>query len=297
VSKVHFTYLYLGVLLFATAVSFSNLNVPNDYLIIALAAAVTLLGLPHGALDFKVAKSLSLFSSSKSAMVFLIGYVAIAALSIVFWLMFPASALIIFLSVSVYHFSADWRALMPMYARLSLAAIIICGPAIFYSTVVINLFAALLVSVESSALIVKAMQLTFTASLLIFIYYLGHLLKKEYIASRQNSWRLAESIALIVSSLTLSPLLHFGLYFCLLHSPKHLEDVSRNLNISLPKAVIKSIPFVVLTLLFAGGAYAWFNAYNDPIEVSSAILRWVFIGLFGLTMSHMILIDLWHRTK
>lgn len=297
VAKISYTKLYLSILLLLALAKLSNINLPNDYLVIALALAVAVLGLPHGALDFAVAKSLSLFSSSRSALVFLIGYVAIATLSIIFWLNFPSVALTIFLSVSVYHFSADWRAFMPKHARVSLAVIIICGPTLVYSSVVIDLFIVLLVSAESATFIVEAMKLMFTISLLSFGYFLARLLNKKNIVSKVEWWILAESIALLISSLTLTPLLHFGLYFCLLHSPNHMHDVSKNLNIDMSKAMMRSLPFVMLTLVLAVGVYGWTSAHNYSIEPGSALLRWVFIGLFGLTMSHMILIDFWHRRK
>jgi Brp/Blh family beta-carotene 15,15'-monooxygenase len=281
------------LLLFALS-ALLNITVSEDYLIIGLAVAVILLGLPHGALDFAVAKSLKLFSTSISALIFITAYTAIAAFSIIFWISFPAAALTIFLCVSVYHFSADWRASMPRYAGISLATIIICGPAMVYSSVVLTLFTALLLSNEAANWIIQGMRLTFSISLLGFLYFLVSLVRSNKTFSK---WRIAEWMSLLISSLVFIPLLHFGLYFCLLHSPKHLHDVSEKLNVKVVKAMVISLPFVFLTILLAAGLYSWFTAQGNAVELTTVLLRWVFIGLFGLTMSHMLLISFWHRNK
>ena len=103
-------------------------------------------------------------------------------------------------------------------------------------------------------------------------------------------WQYIEWLAIIFSSLILSPLIHFGLYFCLLHSPKHLQDVGVELGVSIKRAVIISLPFVILTIILGAVMYEFFG--SD--KLSNDLLRWIFIGLFGLTVSHMVLIHLWH---
>ncbi|MFT4654943.1 MAG: Brp/Blh family beta-carotene 15,15'-monooxygenase [Patiriisocius sp.] len=294
VTKLHYSQFYLGILLLCVLAALVNIDIPEDYLIVGLAIAVTLLGLPHGALDFAVAKSLKLFSTTLHAVYFIVAYSVIAALSIVFWLNFPASALTIFLCVSIYHFSADWRTSMPEYARISLAAIVICGPAMTFSSLVLPLFTALLLSTETAGFLIQGMRVMFCISLLGFLYFL---VKMENFNKTFPKWQFAEWMSLLVSSLVFTPLLHFGLYFCLLHSPKHLHDVSKTLNITLTKAIIISVPFVLLTLLLAATLYIGFTSSGNAIEINTALLRWVFIGLFGLTMSHMLLISAWHRVN
>lgn len=263
-------------------------------MIIALALAVTVLGLPHGALDFAVAKSLRLVNSLNSALYFIIAYVAISALAIIFWIAFPAMGLALFLAVSIYHFSADWRDTMPSYAGIGLAAVIICGPAIFYSATLLTLFTSLLLSFESAEWLIQSMQLIFGAGIVMFLYFVFSALRdKQRDKQAVGKWPCAEWIALVVSSLILSPLLHFALYFCLLHSPKHLQDVSVKLGLSVRKAVIISLPFVLLTLILAAVLFKLVGTH----ELNVTLLRWIFIGLFGLTMAHMLLINLWHRSQ
>jgi Brp/Blh family beta-carotene 15,15'-monooxygenase len=272
-------------------------NVPSIYLMVGLATSVMLLGLPHGALDFAVAKSLGLVSNVKSAIIFICGYTAIASFSIIFWLNFPATALVIFLSVSIYHFSADWRENMPAYGAISLAAVVICGPAVLYSNTVLSLFTAILVSAEASADIIVGMQFVFALSIASFVLFLGRKAVTKFKNHRNNAWQTAEWITLLISAVAITPLLHFGLYFCLLHSPKHLFDIAEKLDITLTRAIVLSIPFVLLTVFIGMACYILIEQTGVQLALDTALLRWLFIGLFGLTMAHMLLVNFWHRAQ
>ncbi|MFT6806687.1 MAG: Brp/Blh family beta-carotene 15,15'-monooxygenase [Glaciecola sp.] len=289
-SKLRSTQIYLVSIGLSALAMLFHIELSPTAGIAAIAVAVTILGLPHGALDFAVAKSLNYVTSGRTAIVFLLVYTAVAALSILFWIELPAGALSLFLCISVFHFSADWRATMPSYARICLAAIVLSGPSILYASIVLNLFTALLVSNEVANWIIQAMQLIFGLACIGFIYFVISAAKNY---NAKSGWQVIEWTGLIISSLLLTPLLHFTLYFCVLHSPKHLLDVSKILRVSFAKVIIVSLPFVILTLLLAGALFKLIA--TEDIEV--ALLRWTFIGLFGLTMSHMLLIHLWHRSK
>jgi Brp/Blh family beta-carotene 15,15'-monooxygenase len=267
-----------------------HIELSNTAGIAALAVAVTILGLPHGALDFAVAKSLNYVSSGRTAITFLLFYMAVAALSILFWIELPGAALSLFLCISVFHFSSDWRATMPPYARICLAAIVLSGPSVAYSSIVLNLFTALLVSNEEASWIIKGMQLTFGLTCIGFLYFVISEVKNNKLKS---GWQVIEWTGLVISSFLLTPLLHFTLYFCVLHSPKHLLDVSKILRLSFARVIVVSLPFVLLTLLLAGSLFKLIATE----DIGVGLLRWTFIGLFGLTMSHMLLIHLWHRSK
>jgi Brp/Blh family beta-carotene 15,15'-monooxygenase len=289
VSKLRYTQFYISVCSLAALATLANLNMTSDNLMIVLALAVTFLGLPHGALDFAVAKSLNLVTSVSLAIRFVSIYVVIAALSIIFWICLPDIALVLFLCISVFHFSADWRGTVPLLFRLSLASVLLCGPSVLYSKVVTELFTALLLTSQAANWVIQGMQVTFYAGICVFIYFL---IRLSMYKKRPSIWHYTEWLTLLVSSIILTPLLHFGLYFCLLHSPKHLQDVGVKLNVSVKRAIVISLPFVVLTIVAAVSLYELFGTKELNID----LLRWIFIGLFGLTMSHMILVHLWHRS-
>jgi Brp/Blh family beta-carotene 15,15'-monooxygenase len=288
VSKLHYTQFYIGVCTLAALATIANINMASDNLVIVLALAVTFLGLPHGALDFAVAKSLNLVTSVSSAIRFVTIYSAIAASSIVFWIWVPDIALVLFLCISAFHFSADWRVTMPFLSRVGLACTLLCGPSVLYSATLTELFTALLLTTQAANWVIHGMQITFYIGLCVFLYFIIQL---SICKKRLSVWQYSEWLTLILSSIILNPLLHFGLYFCLLHSPKHLQDVGVKLHVSVKRAIAISLPFVILTIVLAAGLYELFASDN----LNADLLRWIFIGLFGLTMSHMLLVRLWHN--
>ncbi len=254
-----------------------------------LAGLVVLLGLPHGALDYEVARSLNLVKSIKSAAMFGMGYLIIAAVGIAFWFAIPWLGLSMFLIISALHFSSDWRDALPFTTRICTANIILSGPTVIYQEQVISLFNALLVAPEHSIILAHTLRYVFFVSALILCCVV--VLKKVNKPSAYVSKTLSSELAcLVLCSVIVPPLVHFILYFCFLHSPKHLSDVANSLRLSKLRAILYSLPFVILTLVLAYVA-SWFLSSNT---ISVDVLRWVFIGLFGLTLAHMCLIHLWH---
>ncbi|MFT5542447.1 MAG: Brp/Blh family beta-carotene 15,15'-monooxygenase [Glaciecola sp.] len=289
-NKLNYTQLYLYAFLLAILSLFINLDQYTDYFLVLLALAVITLGLPHGALDFGVAKSLKLVNSITSTICFVIIYLIVTVLAIAFWIWQPSIALVIFLAISIVHFSADWRESTSRVVRISLAAMIICGPSLIHASLVTAIFTDLLLPFNHAAWVVLGMRaVTIVSILLLLSFTVYAILQKKH----TGPWQLAEWSTLLVSSVVLTPLLHFGLYFCVLHSPKHLYDVSGLLNTSVKRAVMLSLPFVLLTLLLATGFYVWLGSGVLSVD----LLRWIFIGLFGLTTSHMILISVWHKSQ
>ena len=157
-----------------------------------------------------------------------------------------------------------------------------------YSATLTDIFTALLLTTQAANWVIQGMQITFYIGLCVFLYFAIQLSRCK---KRLSVWQYSEWLTLVLSSIILEPLLHFGLYFCLLHSPKHLQDIGVKLHGSVKRAIAISIPFVILTIILAAGLYELFASRELNID----LLRWIFIGLFGLTMSHMLLIHLWHR--
>lgn len=288
-TKQLYTQIYVACFILSLTHFFINVEQYSDQLFVLLTVAVVTLGLPHGALDFRVAKSLNLINTVFSALTFIVAYILLSALAIAFWMWQPGTALIIFLIISIHHFSADWRGALPFAPRIYLAAAVICGPSILNSVILSGIFTNLLVSADLIAYVIFSMQVVFVLSTLMFMTFMIFKVRKE----SPNGWLIAEWCVLLIGSVVLPPLLHFVLYFCVLHSPKHLHDVSDLLKVSMKRALLIGLPFVLLTLVLAIGTFAWLGSGTMNVD----LLRWIFIGLFGLTMSHMGLIHFWHRSK
>ena len=80
-----------------------------DLSLILASCFISLVGLPHGALDPVVAHRCGLIHDLRSSVQFFAGYVIVVALVVLFWLQLPAASLLLFLLISCVHFGRDWK--------------------------------------------------------------------------------------------------------------------------------------------------------------------------------------------
>lgn len=274
----------ITTLLFAVAWA---LSVPasNDLLILLFLVAISVLGIPHGALDALLANSFNHTNNALGLVGFFMAYLAFTIFCIAVWLQMPEVALVVFLAVSIYHFSQDWRQLLPVYARLQIATIILCGPTLLYADEVVAIFTMLGAENSVALIIAQAMQTTCVIAIASLVIQIKHY--------RQlfQGWKTSETTVLLCSAVLLPPLLHFTLYFCLLHSFKHLLDIIQNGLTSRKHLLLFGIPTIAVTYIGMFLGYLFLK----PISIEAGVLQVVFVGLFGLTMSHMIVIHFWHK--
>ena len=261
-------------------------SIDSTAAIITMVIAITVIGLPHGALDFAIARMIGLCTSPSRVLGFLLGYLLVVGLSIAFWIMWPAAGLMLFLIVSAHHFASDWQHSVSYWPRLSFSTITICAPSLLYAPVLSNIFGLLLLSSAAAETIILIMQ---AAALVSSVFLVFLLVLRRGLFKRVTRWQVGEITFLLTSSLLVTPLLHFTLYFCLLHSAKHFSATAKALGVSLVRAAWLSLPFVLLTV-----SGVLFVAWLRPSQLlSPALLQYVFIGLFGLTIAHMILTERW----
>ena len=86
------------------------------------------------------------------------------------------------------------------------------------------------------------------------------------------------------------PLVGFAVYFCCVHSARHVYGIVNSLrrDISRFSMLNQAAAFTVASWAAGGAAIWWFADMANPEPV---VLRVVFIGLAALTVPHMILVD------
>ena len=84
-------------------------EVSMDLSLILASCFISLVGLPHGALDPVVAHRCGLIYDLRTSLQFIAGYVIVVALVILLWLQLPAASLLLFLLISCVHFGRDWK--------------------------------------------------------------------------------------------------------------------------------------------------------------------------------------------
>ena len=241
-------------------------------------AAIMLLGVPHGAFDPIIADRLGWLSSSSRLVMFYLGYLLVTVLVFFIWPILPMMSLFGFLLVSVYHFSQDFKVRSAL-GRFSYGTLILTIPVVLHSLRVEELFDHLLFG-QSSKLLIAIMMVTFAISFVVLLFSFKNYSKKQLI----------ELTAIVLMGLLLDPLVYFALFFCLLHSPRHIKHEWDLLPIHKQKiSLMIGTGVIIATYILAVIAA---NHLNLSLSDVSGFFTIVFIGLAALTYPHMLLVEI-----
>lgn len=251
-----------------------------------LAVAVVVLGLPHGALDAWIARRAGLFERPLGWVGFNLGYVALALAVVGAWWLFPITALVLFLMISAWHFAGDWQdALMP-WQRMIAAAALLGMPAVFYPAEVASIFVVLSgPGAEVAAEGLRSVGLVALAALVPVLL----------VAAIKRQWTVLIELGMLsMLAVFATPLVYFAIYFCLLHSPRHLRATIALAPASERRSLIgQALVYTLATLALAALVAALLLPSGD---LSGTVLKTLFIGLAALTVPHMLLM-LWTERK
>jgi Brp/Blh family beta-carotene 15,15'-monooxygenase len=264
-----------------------------------LAAAVAVVGLPHGALDHLVARQIfrPVFGS-RWWLPFAGGYLSLAGFMLALWIAFPVPALVTFLVLSALHFGWDdplwirraspgWNAV----ERFAAGSLPIVLPTWLHAAEVTIIFSWLMPSratldpgvVGALAGCAAAVVLPVAALRLARLASGGHLAAG------------AELAAIGALHVVAPPLIAFLTYFCGWHSIRHALELAGDLapgrlGEGLRRFVREAIPLTLLTVVaavFAGAA-----VFGAGVRLDAVLASVVFIGLSVLTVPHMAMMAL-----
>ena len=248
-----------------------------------LGVLVATLGLPHGALDPLIARRAGLWKTPYGLAGFNLGYVAMVALVVGVWLVAPTASLIGFLLVSGIHFGADWNLGRNVVLRSFTGVGLLTLPAFAHHDEVAGIYRTL---AGSGGVVVADVQ-SWLGPVAIAAMLLGAAL-----ALRRRPTDALEILLAATLAIVAPPLVFFVLYFCALHSARHLrhgfaEERGGGWTAALIMVVYTVVPIVavgVLTAMFAG------DFAPGGALAGDWIIRLVFIGLAALTVPHMVVI-------
>ncbi len=263
------------------------------------------LGIPHGALDYDLAKRLFRPRFGRAwATGFVGAYLAAMTGVIVCWWMAPTASLAAFLILTLFHFGSgdaltDRRS--PWTLRwaevLGRGGVVLAYPTVFDREVVLLLFSYL--APEAGAIeIVDVMTAglpLLTGCLAVNVLY-G---LWAFVVHRRgiDLIRSLELLMLPVMFSTLPALVAFTLYFNGLHSLRHMIGVAGASSARPPtsgwKRLLKTAaPVTAATLALGGG---WYWGLGGLIFNDSLIVRVVFIGIASMTYPHVVVVWLANR--
>lgn len=240
---------------------------------------IVALGVPHGALDPIFAVTHKKIKTKTEWVIFLSGYLLLSAAVVGFWKIAPQFFLLVFLGLSIFHFSGDLTGNATLAERLFYGGSVIVLPALIHQAELLRIFSILSGSTES-LFIVKILELTVWPWLICLLVVAIKCFQKD----RQRALEMLSVALLMVST---EPLLGFTVFFCAMHSARHILRTQHYAQVA-PKhmAKIAAGPMVAVLVI---GLVLW--RVRPEIVFEESLLQIIFVGLAALTVPHMLLVE------
>lgn len=252
---------------------------PPEALAVGATAAV-LLGVPHGALDHRVARPwLAGRWGRLWFLAFTLPYLGLAVLVFAGWLVAPALSLLMFLAVSVLHFGLEDAEGKGVTARLARGGAPVALPILLHPDRTARFFETL-GGAEAAPGGMAWLVLFLGACLWVLIAALYAL---RLVRDREGRV-LAEVGAIVAVFAALPPLAAFAFYFLAVHSPRHMAELARRHEGGWTGAIRASLPLSAMTFAMGIAIYLLL-----PGTAETRFLQTTFWGLAALTIPHMIL--------
>ena len=261
----------------------------GSFLIISLFLILTI-GISHGSLDNIKGKKLIKYLGYRSMIIFYLSYLLIGAVTILIWLIFPKSLLLLFLIIAAYHFGKEDSEFINQKQNFELiyflkGSLIITSPLFFHKEETLAIFETLNFNISNNLII---------SDEILFILILLSLFSGIILSFKKSievkSLLLMDYLSILILNYFLNPIIAFTIYFCFLHSIRHsislIRELNKNLIKGLPVFIKKALPLTILTIFGYVVSISILNNYN---EFNETIYRVIFIGLASLTFPHILL--------
>jgi beta-carotene 15,15'-dioxygenase len=265
-----------GSLMLADAL-FAAMNSVQATMVAAL--FIVIVGIPHGTLDVEIAAVRFGKSNISGRIAILAGYLACAIGMALCWMIAPAIALSLFLIISIVHFGLDWRGGADPFLAMMVGWALIALPALSHPQAVSDIFAILTGSPTGSTISAVLACAAAPAALGSLVFAFWAFKNNE----RQNA---VDVIACMAAAIFLPPLVAFAVFFCGLHSPRHMAEALRE-SAGISSAKKGMIIAAVFLLSLAIGVLLFMGQSN--LQVESGVIRTAFMLISILTVPHFVL--------
>ena len=253
------------------------------------------IGISHGAMDnYKARKLLSIYKI-KNKTIFFSTYIFISALVIFIWNLYSSFTLVAFLVVASYHFGLEdtsflhkGNSIIDQIFYFIKGSLIIFAPLFFYFDETLKIFETLMVS-ESFLTFLELEHWIINLCLFFSISgYFYFIYKNQF---KDFEILLLDMFSIVVLNYVFSPLIAFTIYFCFLHSVRHIVSISYDLDKNdflngVKLFVKKALPLTIVTAILYLLATIFLSKSYGLNEV---IIKVIFIGLASLTFPHILL--------
>ncbi len=290
-----FTLLTVGLSIFALIGKdfFSSLNELVSLFVCLF--FILSIGISHGALDnYKANKLLKIYRVNNKAIFFLI-YIIISALVIFIWSLYSTYTLLAFLFVASYHFGLEdtsflhkGNSFLDQIFYLIKGSLIVFAPLFFQFDETLKIFETLMLS---NALITFLELEHWIINVCLFLSFMGYLYFAYKNKFEDFEVILLDLLSIIILNFIFSPIIAFTIYFCFLHSIRHIISLSNELDKNdfsngVKVFVKKALPLTVVTAIL----YLLATIYlSKSYGLDDVIIKVIFIGLASLTFPHILL--------
>jgi Brp/Blh family beta-carotene 15,15'-monooxygenase len=273
---------YIGISLFFLFLASMSITPSTSLQLYLFLAGAVVIGLPHGSLDYDIAKYLGFCNSLKQKIFFFSGYLTASFTYFVLWSKYPAFAFSLFLIVSIRHFGEDWSSkpfqLLKQYTY-GLAFLVL--PSIYYDATIEEMFSLFVPEIFSRQLMDLAQLFSVPIAVAVLACIVMDIISKKYLL-------VVRACVFLASAVFLTPILFFFLYFCALHSPHHTWDLYKKLEYKSFTSMVKNQIFIIIFTLGIISAIALFENTSRYFDLS--IFKSVIIFIACVTAPHMMLV-------
>ena len=292
-----FYFTLFTVVLSAIALLTKNIfSFANETIILFVCLFLILsIGISHGALDnYKANKLLTIYKIKNKAIFFVI-YIFISALVIFIWSLFSTYTLLAFLFIASYHFGLEdtsflhkGNSFLDQIFYLIKGSLIVFAPLFFHFDETLKIFETLMLSKAFITFLELEHWIINFCLFLSFVGYLYFVYKNKF---EDFEVLFLDMISIIILNYIFSPIIAFTVYFCFLHSIRHIISLSNELDknnfLNGTKVFIKkALPLTVITATLYLIATIYLSKYYGLNDV---IVKVIFIGLASLTFPHILL--------
>ena len=267
-----------ALLLALTATAMGPLGSRIELLVVAV--LILVLGVPHGALDTIFARQLYGIRTLRDWLRFGLIYLLLAALVVGLWQGQPVLFLLGFLVISAAHFSGDPTSGTSWPARALYGGAMIVIPAALHSVEISRLF-SLLAGDDAAAIVMPVLLLLSWPWLTGLLLAAAHRARTDWLTALEMG-----SVGLL--ALLAPPLFAFVVFFCGMHSARHIIRTIDYSGRSSPGLLIGAALLPMVGVLAASAAAWHFLGGTSP---DARVIQLVFVGLAALTVPHMALVE------
>jgi len=246
----------------------------NPTMLLGALSLVVILGVPHGSLDVLFARQTYQLAHMTKWIKFLSLYMASCLLIIALWMLAPGFFFVAFLILSAIHFSDDINLPGHQLLKLSYGFAIISLPSLMNGNELTNLY-GMIVDAELAqqiVLISKYVSLFLLPALLLLFYI-----------NKVNFRSQLEITSISILFLLATPILAFTIYFCLMHSARHLVRSRFFLEAFQRQQFIYALILPTIAVIIMG-----FGIWHFKLAPSFErdLIQIIFVGLAALTVPH-----------